>query len=97
MKVYDKSLRVRRVIVEAFKAIFADFDAVIMPAASTAAYTKEQIEADRHFCYKENFYTAPASITGLPAVVAGGVQLVGDSFSEGMLLEIAKFYEKEGK
>ena len=97
MKVYDKSLRVRRVIVEAFKAIFADFDAVIMPAASTAAYTKEQIEADRHFCYKENFYTAPASITGLPAVVAGGVQLVGDSFSEGTLLAIAKLYKKEGK
>ena len=47
--------------------------------------------------YEENFYTAPASISGLPAVVVGGVQLVGKAFSECTLLKAAELYEKEVK
>ena len=96
MKVYDKSLRVRRVIVEAFAKIFESYDAVLMPACSRAEYTDALFAEDKYFCFKENFYTAPASITGLPAIVIGGVQLVGAAFSEGMLVNIAKIYEKEG-
>lgn len=94
MKVYDKALRVRRVIVETFEKIFGEFDAVIMPACSVMEYT-EDMAADAS--YEENFYTAPASISGLPAVVAGGVQLVGKVFSEGTLLSAAEILEKEGK
>ena len=96
-KVYDKALRVRRVIVEEFKEIFKDFDAVIMPACSKASYTEEFVNSDETLCYKENLYTAPASITGLPAVVASGVQLVGDAFSDYSLLALAKTLYKEGK
>ncbi len=89
-KVYDKALRVRRVISEAMKAILADCDALLMPAASVKAYSKAMVEADKYLPYKENFYTAPASITGLPVVVAGGVQLVGNAFSEDVLLDLAE-------
>ena len=89
-KVYDKALRVRRVISEAMNALLADCDALIMPAVSTLAYDKAMIENDKYLPYKENFYTAPASITGLPAVVAGGVQLVGAAFSEDVLLDLAE-------
>ena len=81
---YDKALRVRRVIVEAFAKIFTECDAVLMPAVSKMAYT----DADSAFV--ENVYTAPASITGLPAVVAGGVQLMGPAFSDGALLALAE-------
>lgn len=91
MAKYDKALRVRRVIVEAFAKIFADFDAVLMPACSKFAYTG----ADSAF--EENRYTAPASITGLPAVVAGGVQLIGPAFHDGALLSLAEILVKEGK
>jgi aspartyl-tRNA(Asn)/glutamyl-tRNA(Gln) amidotransferase subunit A len=91
MAKYDKALRVRRVIVEAFAALFADFDAVLMPACSKFAYTG----ADSAF--EENRYTAPASITGLPAVVAGGVQLIGPAFQDGALLSLAEILVKEGK
>ena len=97
MKVYDKSLRVRRVITEAFGSIFEKYDAVLMPACSTMAYPADLIESDKYSCFTENFYTAPASITGLPAVVIGGVQLVGKAFSEGILVNIARICEKEGK
>lgn len=97
MKVYDKCLRVRRVICEEFARIFGEFDAVIMPACSKLDYSEEEVKANRFVAFEENFYTAPASITGLPAVVSGSVQLVGKAFSEGMLLSVAKMLEKEDR
>ena len=96
MKIYDKALRMRRVIVEEFAKLFSSFDAVLMPACSTLAYGEEVIK-DIYKVYEENFYTAPASITGLPAVVVDGVQLVGNAFSENSLLSLATIIEKEGK
>lgn len=97
MKVYDKALRIRRVIVEAFAKIFESFDAILMPACSALAYTEADIKENKYLVFEENFYTAPASITGLPAVVFGGAQMVGRSFSEMALLDLAKTCEKEGK
>lgn len=96
MKVYDKALRVRRVVLEAFNKIFAEFDAVLMPACSKMVYTEGDTE-NKFISYTENLYTAPASITGLPAVVACGVQMVGKAFSEGALLGTVKAVCKEGK
>jgi len=97
MKVYDKALRTRRVIVEAFNKIFEEYDAVIMPACSVMEYKEEMLKENKYISYEENFYTAPASITGLPALICGGVQLVGKAFSENTLFEIAKMYEKGDK
>ena len=97
MKVYDKALRTRRVIVEAFAEIFTKFDAVLIPACSVMAYSQESVKNNKYLCYEENAYTAPASITGLPAVVCGGVQFIGKAFSDTSLLGIAEFFEKEGE
>ncbi len=96
-KVYDKCLRTRRVIVEEFSKIFKSFDAVIMPTTSTSSYFESKVKEDKYLCFTENFYTAPASITGLPVVVVNGVQLVGEAFSELKLLDLASTIEKEGK
>ncbi|MEE0945042.1 MAG: amidase family protein [Clostridia bacterium] len=97
MKVYDKALRVRRVIVEYFDKLFADFDAVLMPVSSKTAYTKADTDANTYIAYDESLYTAPASITGLPRAVVGGVQLVGRAFSENSLLDLVAKVRKEGK
>ena len=97
MKVYDKALRSRRVIVNALNDIFASYDAILMPACSTFAYSEDEVNSNKEIAFEENFYTAPASITGLPAVVVGGVQIVGRAFSEMALLDLAKTCEKEGK
>lgn len=94
MPVYDKALRVRRVMVEAFGELFAQYDAVVMPACSKLVYGDADVAP--YACYEENIYTAPASISGLPAVVCAGVQVVGAAFTDGMLLELAKIAE-EGK
>lgn len=97
MKQYDKSLRIRRVICEKFASLFKEFDAVLLPAGSKMTYGMDEVKADPTLCYVENEFTAPASITGLPALVAGGVQFIADAFDEGKLLAIAEIIEKEGK
>ncbi|MBQ8759469.1 MAG: hypothetical protein IJZ20_07230 [Clostridia bacterium] len=89
MKVYDRALRVRRVICEYFASLFNEYDAVLLPACSKAAYTVEEATADKYIANAESLYTAPASISGLPAVVTDGVQLIGKAFSENSLLDLA--------
>ena len=82
--------------------VFDYFDEIKKKAAGASfesdlqAYA-DAVKADKYLCFKENFYTAPASITGLPAVVTGGVQLVGRAFSEAALLDLAELSAKEGK
>lgn len=95
MKVYDKALRVRRVIVSALSKIFENYDAILMPAASARAYKADEVCADA--CFTENLFTAPASISGMPSLVVRGAMLVGAAFSEGALVSLAKMIEGEGK
>ncbi len=94
MKVYDKALRVRRVLVEYFKSLFETVDALLLPACSKCAYDEN---VDPEIAFTENLYTAPASVTGMPAVIFGGVQLIGNTFSEKALLKLADLCEKEGR
>ena len=94
-KVYDKCLRTRRVICEEFAKLFGEFDALLLPATSAMTYSEATVAENPHAAFEENRYTAPASITGLPAVVASGVQLIGRSFSENALLDAAKILTKE--
>ena len=96
-KMYDKALRIRRLVVEAFGALFAEYDAVLIPACSKTAYTVEDVKADPYLACEEALFTAPASITGLPVVVVGGVQLMGPAFSENSLLAVAESYEEVGQ
>ncbi len=91
MAKYDKSLRVRRVIVDALAKILAEYDAIMLPACSKKEYDGSES------AFTENKYTAIASISGLPAVISGGVQFIGSAFADGSLLELAKTFAKEGK
>lgn len=95
MPFYDKSLRIRRVIKEAFDRIFSEYDAVLLPVASKSAFAASDLAACPTISYRENRFTAPASITGLPAVVFDGVQMIGPALSDGMLLGLASELGKE--
>lgn len=90
MKVYDKSLRIRRVICEYMTELFADYDALLAPAASKTTFTVADAESDKYISYNESVFTAPSSITGLPTAVFAGVQLIGKPFSENSLLDLAE-------
>ena len=92
---YDKSLRIRRVVTDKVKEVLSSFDAFLTPVSSKTSYQSyDALEAfDKVF--EESIFTAVPSITGLPAVVTTGVQLISDSFKESVLLSIANSVEKE--
>lgn len=92
---YDKSLRLRRVIVDKVKEILASYNAIITPACSKLSYEKYDLVEAFARVYEESVFTAIPSITGLPAMVTGGVQLIADSFKESTLLSVAHSVEKE--
>ena len=95
---YDKALKIRRKAAEALTELFTKdggYDALLMPAYSTADFETYDITDAFAKVFEESVFTAPASITGMPTVVSSGVQLVGDYFCDGKLLSLAKVLEKE--
>lgn len=94
---YDKSLRVRRVIADSVKALFETYDALLTPACSKTAYEAYDIHQAFAKVFAESVFTAIPNLVGTPALVCGGVQLMGDHFAESTLLSLAATVEKEGK
>ncbi|MBQ2285527.1 MAG: hypothetical protein II244_07675 [Clostridia bacterium] len=94
---YDKSLRVRRVIAEKFEELMKNYDAVLTPVCSKTAYGEYNIKDAFGKVFEESVFTAVANLTGTPALVSGGVQLMGKHFSESTLLSLAGAVEKEVK
>ena len=92
---YDKSLRVRRVVRTKVKELLSQYNAILAPACGKAEYAPYDAKEAFSKVFEESLYTAVPSITGLPAMVTGGVQLVADSFRESTLLSIAHTLEKE--
>lgn len=92
---YDKSLRIRRVVTDKVKEVLAGFDAILTPACSKMSYQSYDVIESFDKVFEESAFTAISSITGLPAMVTKGVQLVSDSFKESVLLSIAHSVEKE--
>ncbi|MBR6785754.1 MAG: hypothetical protein IKM25_05835 [Clostridia bacterium] len=92
-KCYDKSLRIRRIVCDKAKEIFAKYDAILAPAASKAEFKPYDTADAFEKVFAESFFTAVPSITGMPAMVTKGVQLMADSFKESVLLSIAKSVE----
>ena len=92
---YDKSLRVRRVVLTRVKELLSQYNAILAPACGKAEYAPYDAKEAFSKVFEESLYTAVPSITGLPAMVTGGVQLVADSFRESTLLSIAHTLEKE--
>ncbi len=89
MKVYDKALRIRRVLSEYMYKTFEEFDAILAPACSKTSYTVDEAKNNQYIAYEESVFTAPASVTGMPAVVCGGVQLTGAPLFDKALLDLA--------
>lgn len=94
---YDKSLKVRRVIAEKFEELMKQYDAVLTPVASKTAYEAYDIHEAFNKVFEESIFTALANLIGTPALVSGGVQLLGKHFSEGLLLGLADSVERKGE
>lgn len=94
---YDKSLKVRRVISERFAELLGQYDAVLSPVCSKRAYEEYDIHEAFGKVFGEGVFTAVSNLIGTPALVSGGVQLMGKAFDESTLLSLAGCAEKEGK
>lgn len=92
-KCYDKSLRIRRIVCDKAREILSKYDAILAPACGQAAYKPYDAIDAFEKVYEESLYTAIPSITGMPAMVTKGVQLIADSYKESVLLSIAKSVE----
>ena len=94
---FDKSLRVRRIVADKFKELMENYDAVLAPVCGKTEYTSYDIHSAFGEVFRESLFTAAANLIGIPALVSGGVQLMGSHFSDGLLLSLASGVEKEVK
>ncbi len=94
---FGKSLKVRRVVAESFAKLMEQYDAVLTPVTSKSAYEAYEIEKAFQTVFEESVYTAVANLIGVPALVSGGVQLMGKAFSESTLLSLAGCVERAGE
>ncbi|MBR4072930.1 MAG: hypothetical protein IKK24_03200 [Clostridia bacterium] len=94
---YGKSLKVRRVIAQRFEELMKNYDAVLTPVCSKTAYEAYDISEAFEKVYSESIFTAVANLIGTPALVSGGVQLMGKHFDESLLLSLAGSVERMGE
>lgn len=92
---YDKALRVRRMVAERMTALFASYDAVLTPACANTHYESYAIADAFGKVFAESLFTAIPNLIGIPAMAAGGVQLMADAFQENTLFSLANVAERK--
>lgn len=100
---YNKALKVKALIKQAFDAAFERFDAVLGPTAPTTAFKLGENTDDPLKMYLGDIYTVSVNLAGLPALsmpcgrdakgLPVGAQLIGRPFDEETLLRIAMAYQ----
>ncbi|GAB2837054.1 amidase [Ferruginibacter profundus] len=65
---FSKAQQVRRLLADKTKAIFAEYDAVILPTSPTTAFTFGEKTEDPIAMYLADIYTVFANLTGLPGI-----------------------------
>ncbi len=101
---YRKAQKVRRLIKDDFQRIFNDVDFILTPTTPNEAF-KIGNKLDPISMYKNDIYTVPTSLAGLPGIsipsglstngLPLGIQFIGNYFEEKKLLQIAALAEKE--
>jgi len=100
---YLKAQQVRRMIRDDFVKAFEDVDIIMGPTAPTTAFKLGEKADDPVTMYLSDTYTIAVNLAGLPAmsVPAGmadglpvGLQLIGNYFEEGRLLNAAHRFQQ---
>lgn len=100
---YNKALKVKRVIKEAYDKVFEQFDAILCPTAPTTAPIIGQSLSDPLQMYLSDIFTVSVNIAGLPALsvpcgfdkngLPVGAQLIGPQLGEQKVLNIGYAYQ----
>ena len=101
---YKKASQVRTIILNDYKNVFKQCDAVISPVAPTAAWKRGESADDPLALYLSDIFSLSANLAGVPGLsVPGGftaeglpvgIQLQGPHFREDILLQLAYNIEK---
>src|SRR5918994_5503518 len=100
---YAQAQKVRTRIIEDFRAAFARYDVLLSPTAPSVAFEIGEKVDDPLAMYANDICAVPANLAGIPAIsVPGGlseglpvgVQLMGDHFTEPILLRAARATEQ---
>ncbi len=104
---YRQAQRVRRLIRQDFLDAFAEVDAILTPVTPCVAFPlgSSEVEGDPTTLYKQDAFTVPASLSGLPALsipcgatrhpLPVGLQLIGPHFGEDRLLALGEAFQRE--
>lgn len=102
---FSKAQQVRRLLNDKTEAIFADFDAVIMPTSPTTAFTIGDKTSDPVAMYLADIFTVFANLTGIPGIAVPlfkhsngmpfGLQIMTKKTDELTLLQMADYLIKQ--
>lgn len=102
---YKKAQNLRGTIVKAFKNAFDSCDVILAPTVPMTAFKVGHAASDPIETYLTDICTVPVNIAGLPAVslpcgfnpkgMPIGMQLIGNTFCEGTILNAAWSYENK--
>ena len=100
---YLQAQRIRRLIANDFVEAFKHCDVIMGPTSPSTAFTLGEKAADPVQMYLSDIYTIAVNLAGLPGMsvpcgfVDGlpvGLQLIGNYFAEGQLLNVAHRYQQ---
>jgi aspartyl-tRNA(Asn)/glutamyl-tRNA(Gln) amidotransferase subunit A len=103
---YLKAQKVRTVINQEFASAFAKYDVIVTPTSPTVAFPIGAKVDDPYAMYLNDVYTLPASVAGLPSIsvpcgfsegLPVGLQIIGNFFDEGRVIQAAHAYERAGR
>jgi aspartyl-tRNA(Asn)/glutamyl-tRNA(Gln) amidotransferase subunit A len=101
---YNKALRVKNLIKQAFDQAFEKYDAILGPVAPTAALKKGESLSDPLKMYLGDICTVLVNIVGIPAMsvpcgfttdgLPVGLQIMGKRFGEQTVTGVAAAFQK---
>ena len=102
---FSKAQQVRRLLINQTDAIFADYEAVIMPTSPTTAFEIGHKNNDPVIMYLADIFTVFANLTGIPGIsvplfthsngMPFGLQIMTKKADELTLLQLADYLVKQ--
>ena len=104
---YKKAQQVRTLVKQEFDKVFEKYDVILTPTSPTVAFEIGSKSNNPLEMYLADIYTVPVNVAGLPGIsipcgvdskgMPIGMQLIGNRFAEGTILNAAYTYEQATK
>lgn len=102
---YNKALSIRDDMRKALKKVFESYDLIIGPTTTTTAYNLTDPMDDPRKSFMDDVLVIPVNMAGLPGLnlpigfdsnkMPIGMQIIGNSFEEAKIYQLASYLEKK--